>query len=205
MTHARSLVSLGLLGAIAFSSACSPPQGRDGGRLTPTTTTYAEEKSAALPITSIVEASSKISEDVARDIVRVSGEVGKGFRVVVVFGDLENKTQGGVNTTDFELMRERLKSRLVQSSLFRDNVKFVANRAALASLNAREIGQAKDPLQEGGAAQTPALNPQYTLYLNGSMYGSFRGGTNYYYITFKLIRASDGEEVFNADYEIKRG
>jgi hypothetical protein len=195
MLHSVRRSALLLVLPIVLAAGCHPPPGHDSGRLGASSTTVAERQSEQIPLTSIVEASDKVSQDLARDVARIAGEVGKGYRVTVVFGDLENKTQGVVNTTDFETTRERIKSRLVQSGFFRDNVRFVANRAALESLNNREIA----------GTQPAPLNPEYTLYLSGFLSGSFRGTSNYYYMNFKLIRASDGEEIFNNDYEIKRG
>ncbi|MGQ0628616.1 MAG: hypothetical protein ACT4PL_11015 [Phycisphaerales bacterium] len=205
----RPVLTLGASAALCalFAGCATPPQGNPSNRLSTSTTTAGEARSAAIPTTALIEASDKVSQNLAADIQRIANEIGGQYRVTVVFGSLENKTQGYVNTGDFELLRDRIKSKLNQSGLFRENIKFVLNRAKLDELNRREApGSAPDLLQEGTAASSgPAFNPAYTLYLNGIMYGSFREGTNLYYLKFEMIRASDGDTVFTSDYEIKRG
>ncbi len=202
----RPLLVPALLSMVALLSACqTPPQGTHSGRLSSTTTTPGEANSRNITSTSLVEASDKISQALAADIQRISSEVGGQFRVTVVFGDLDNKTQGVTNTADFEFLRDRIKSKLAQSGMFRENVAFVLNRAKLADLNRREMGAAAPELTPAGQTATSQLNPNYTLYLNGYMYGVFREGTNLYYLKFELDRASNGETVFSNDYEVKRG
>ncbi len=198
---------LALAASIALSAgACnSPPSGDSSGRVSPGTTTAAESRSRAIPPASLIEASDKVAQELARDIKRVAEEVGGGYRITIVFGHIENKTQGEVGTQEFEMVRDRIQSRLNQSELFRDNVRFVETRASIEELRQRERGTPRDLLQEGRATGVSQAPPEYMLFLNGSMYGIFRGSTNLYYLKFELTRESDGEKVFSSDYEVKRG
>lgn len=199
--------------ALAAGAGCQgPPQGEPWGRYSSTTTTPAEASSEKILPASLIEASDTVTQALIADVQRVSDEVGAGKRVTVVFGNIVNKTQGAVATQEFELVRDRIKTRLVQSRLFRDNVRFVASRAAIEELNRRELGGGSgDLLQErgggagGASGATEALAGEYTLYLNGTMYAIFRGSTNFYYLKFELDRASTRETVFAQDYEVKRG
>lgn len=140
----------------------------------------------------------------ASDINRLAEQDWGNLRVTVMFGDVKNATRA-MPTTDFEYVRERIKNKLMRSKMFRDNVKFVENRARMEELNQREYGTTEDPLQSGSPASpgVERTEPKHSYYLNGDAYGVHRGGTHLYYLTFKLNRSSDGEEVFSEDYEVK--
>jgi hypothetical protein len=197
---ALTLPLLALLAAML--PACdSPPRGESSGRVGLNTTTRAETSSTAILPTSLVEASDKITQALAADIARIAEEEGKGYRVTIIVGNIENKTQGQVATQDFEFVRDRIRSNLLSSKMVRDNVAFRAERAGVEEVNRRELGPAA--AANNGAIDAP--NVQYTLQLSGTMYGILRGSTNQYYIEFKLIRASDGLIVFSNNYEVKRG
>jgi hypothetical protein len=199
----RTTLLASLLSApvLMLLGCATPPQGDASGRYSVNTTTNAEARSVQILPTSLIEASDKVAQELAADVQRIADETGKGFRVTIIFGNIENKTQGTVSTYEFEMVRDRIKTRLNQSKMFRENVRFLSQRAKVEDVNRREL--------PGVGDQPPAVmsqaNPQYTLQLNGSMYGIYRGSTNLYYLKFELDRASDGETVFSSDYEVKRG
>jgi hypothetical protein len=107
-------------------------------------------------------------------------------------------------TTDFEFLRDRIKSRLMDSRLVRNNAKFVENRSRRESLRQRELGQTGD--QKVGHTSDlpqPSVNEDFFVFLNGNMYSVDRPGTRLYYMKFELMKSADGETVFSKDYEVK--
>lgn len=190
--------------AVALLAGCDAPRGHASGRVEVSDTTRAERKSGQMAGGDLAQASDDVAMALAADINRLAEEDWGKMRVTVTFGDVKNATRA-MPTTDFEYVRERIKNKLMRSKLFRDNVKFVENRARMEELNQREYGSTEDPLQSGGA-QSPAVERtdlKFAFYLNGDAYGVHRDTTHLYYLAFKLNRASDGEEVFSKDYEVK--
>lgn len=184
----------------------SPPRGDSFGRIPVHTDTEAERGGqGGMMISDLLSASDTVAMALASDIVRLAQEDFDRYRVSVMWGDIENKT-GVMPTSDIEMVRRRIKDKLTNSRLFRDNIKFVAGLSQMNRLNDREYGRgSEDLLDEGreGGVRIQRASPEYTFYLNGQAYRIGRGGTNLYYLSFTLVRASDGEEVFSRQYEMK--
>lgn len=193
-----------LLGAtLLWSLACS--KGDRGGRVGVSEVTEGERKSGQIYGGDLFSASDDVAMALAGDINRLSEEDWGGYRVTLILGDISNKTRA-MPTSDFEVVRDRIKNKLSKSRLFRDNVKVVANRQRVESMNRKELGNDdEDLLDEGKPDKTKMRtgNPEYTFYLLGNAYAVHRGDTVLYYMAFTLTRAADGEEVFAQDYEVK--
>lgn len=190
---------------ILTAAGCSGPKGDPGGRVEVHETTEAERESGQMAGGDLASASDRVAQEFAADINRLAEEDWGNYRVTLILGDIKNKS-GGMPTSDFEYVQTRVKNRLMKSRLFRDNVKVVERRKRMESLNKEELGGDGDLLQEGDdPAAVSARNPEHTYYLLGDAYGIHRGSTHLYYLTFKLNRAKDGEEVFSQDYEVKYG
>lgn len=206
---AKTLGVCVLLAAAAGLTACSPPQGSSGARIPVSETTPAERRDRAVQPSDLASSSDVVAQALAADIQRLADEDFGGYRVAVKFGDIENKTTL-VPTTDFEYVRDRIRSKLMTSRTIRENVKFLEGRQRVERINQREMGDSGDLLNEGRNTARPTLpNPEYTFYLNGNMYqvtrGSGQSATDLYYMKYQLTRASDGEIVFEQDYEVKYG
>lgn len=206
MSAARSRLSLAiaLLTSAALLGACeSAPTGDSGGRVSVGSTTRGEASSGLVRTSDLVAASDEVALALAQDIDQISNSDFAGTRLTVVFGDISNKTSK-MPTTDFEFLRDRVKSKLMSSTVVRNNVKFVENRARRESLRQRELGQTGDTrIGHTSDLPQPAVNEDYFTFLNGNMYSVDRPGTRLYYMKFELMRSSDGETVFSKDYEVK--
>lgn len=198
-----------VLGAGALAGGCSAPQGQSGGRVPVSEGTRGELQDRRIMTSDLAESSDRVAESLARDIQQIVDEDFGGYRATITFGDIQNKT-GNVSTTDFEYVRDRIKSKLMTSRHVRDNVRFRESRRRVEDLNQRELGRNDDLLSEGGGTPTGIRNPNpdFLMYLNGNMYRVERGRgstTDLYYLKFELIRASDGITLFSQDYEVKYG
>ena len=197
---------VGCMVVAAWTTGCSAPKGRDSGRVEVHETTPAEQGRGQMLTSDLAETADGVARALAVDIQRLADEDFGGYRVTVMLGDIVNKT-GTMSTTEFEYVRSRIKSKLMQSGLVRDNVKFVERRQRIKDLNRREYGNDDDDdlLQEGSDDRVKVRrdNPEYSFYLNGEAYGIHRGSTKLFFVTFELQRAIDGEIVFNESYERK--
>ncbi len=193
-----------LLITLLILPACQePPRGDSGGRVSVGSTTPGEASSGLMRTSDLVEASDDVALALAQDVDHMVDQDFAGQRVTVVLGDIANKTSK-MSTTDFEFVRDRVKSKLMDSRVVRDNARFVENRARRESLRQRELGQTGD--QKVGHTSDlpqPAVNEDYFLFLNGNMYSVDRPDTRLYYLKFELMRSSTGETVFSKDYEVK--
>lgn len=195
------MVASGIGMMLALMCGCkSPPQGQTGGRVPVGTTTSGEAGSGLMRTSDMVEASDRIAESLATDIKRVVERDFGGQRVTVTFGDIVNKTSK-MPTSDFEFLRDRIKTRVLNSDLAREDLRFVESRARREQLRERE--QTSGGYMDGGPRRQPSIDEQAFIFLNGDMYSVDRPGTRLYYLKFELMRASDGETVFSRDYEVK--
>lgn len=195
-----------VVGAVVMAGCeAPPPRGDSGGRVPVGSTTAGEASSGLMRTADLVEASDLVATGLARDVDAMVVEDFGGQRVTVVFGDIANKTSR-MPTTDFEFVRDRIKSRLMDSRVVRDNAKFVENRARRESLRQRELGQTGETrIGATSDLPQPAVNEEYFLFLNGTMYSVDRPDTRLYYLKFELMRSTTGETVFSRDYEVKYG
>ncbi|MBL8747045.1 MAG: hypothetical protein JNK58_11910 [Phycisphaerae bacterium] len=203
----RALFALPLLISTFFTlSACQEaPRGDSGGRVSVGSTTPGEANSGLMRTADLVTASDDVALALAQDVDQMVTQDFTGQRVTIVFGDLMNKTSK-MSTTDFEFVRDRIKSKLMDSRIVRDNARFVENRSRRESLRQRELGQTGDQkIGHTSDLSQPAVNEEFFLFLNGNMYSVDRPDTRLYYLKFELMRSSTGETVFSKDYEVKYG
>ncbi len=189
--------------ALSLSVSCAP-KGQSSGRIPISETTAAEVKAGGPYTADLATASDEVATSLVRDINRLTDEDWDGYRVTLIYGDIVNKTAGRVSTVDFEYVRDRILSLLSKNKSFRDNVKFVRKRARIESLNREELDGSSDPLQEGNDPNKVVRpDAEYVYYLNGDMYGIYRGSTELFYMKFSIDNARDAEVVFSEDYEVK--
>lgn len=201
----RQTLSLLLLPLAALGACQQAPKGDDGGRVAVGSTTSGEASTGLMRTSDLVTASDDVALALAQDVDAMVMQDFSGQRITVVFGDLMNKTSK-MSTTDFEFVRDRIKSKLMDSRVVRNNARFVENRSRRESLRQRELGQTGE--EKVGATSDlpqPAVNEEFFLFLNGNMYSVDRPDTRLYYMKFELMRSSTGETVFSKDYEVKYG
>jgi hypothetical protein len=159
------------------------------GRIDPSVSTEAEENSPGIQITAITEAGNRIPQQLVQDLLKIPPIRDSQYRVIVVMGDLNNKTQS-VSSNDFEALRSTIRNNLMQSQFVRNRVMFVESRARLEALRAQEGVAGHGP---------PAYDPAYTYTLNGDFYQIQRGKSgdhgevNQYLIDFSLVNFQTGE------------
>lgn len=191
----RMLIAAILIWPLAACDA--PPRGKSSGRIGISETTWSEEHSERVLPVGLVEFSDQAAQQLAQDLARIRADGEIPDRVTILFGDLENKTQI-VSSDEFELVRARMRSSLLQSSHVRGWVKWVEGRARMQYLRSRELDTAS------GFTPEPVQDFDTTYALNGSFYRINRGDTNQYGFEFQLTRFATNEIVWSSWYEIKQ-
>lgn len=196
-----------VVGAAMVLGACQPLPGSTGGRVDPVGTTRAEASDPQVLPSALFEFSDRVSEQLARDLRGIRDLQGDQ-KLTIVFGDIRNRT-GIVPTSDFEAFQTRVRGRLMQSGVVRDNVRFVEVRERVDDLIQRETGTAgrKQARSEGRYLERSELDPATTYFLNGDMFRVDRGGerVNLYLLNYTLVNMQDGAIVWqNTPYEIKQ-
>lgn len=193
--------TIGLL--VLAGCATPPPEGRARGRVSPGETTDAELGTGQMVIADLDDASERMAEALMADLSDMQENEfkaadGQNYESTLVFGDIANKT-GNMPTTDFEVVRERMRSKLFGSREFKRHFRIIESRARWESVRDRELS---DTDVTKSSDQHRKINAEHTFFLNGNAFRVSRGGTtNKFYMNFQLMRASDSEIVFNKDYE----
>lgn len=187
---------VGAMVAMTMAAGCAnnPPRGTPSGRVPVGQSTPAEAGDVRVLPADYMEFSDQLAAALVADLPTVPAFA--GVRSTIVYGDIMNKT-GNISSAEFELVRERMKNRLMQSQTFRQNFRFLISKAQLEELRAMENGAAN-------AAVGNRIDPGTTYFLNGTMYRVARGDTSLYLMTFQLVSYTTGEIVWTKDYESKR-
>ncbi|CAG0996606.1 hypothetical protein PHYC_02603 [Phycisphaerales bacterium] len=201
ITDRNRWTCIAALGAAVLSACNAPPKGEQTRRVEISDTTKAERRSAQVQPAALVEFSDQVAQQLVADITALP-EFNSGQRVSVVFGDIVNKTQI-VPTSDFEAFRNRVRQKLINSSVARSRIRWIESRARMEELRQQELGGT-----EGATGQTTPLNPGMTYFLNGEMYRVNREGkegVHLYMMNFNLSNAQSREMIWqNVPYEIKQ-
>lgn len=166
--------------------------------------TYPAPPQAQPSIDDMLSAGESASEQLAGDLQRLIDEDFGGERILLVMGDIDNQTRS-ISTSEFNLLADRMRTQLRRSKKFRDNVKLVEKAARQLALSNRERGGGAaepggDAPVTGGVSQNDA---QIVFFLNGTAYRLSRPDGSYMYVTYELMRESDGEIVFAGDYDVR--
>lgn len=180
-------------GAVIFAGCASEPKS------SPMRGNVAQPK-----IDDMLTSGERAAEALAADLQRMINEDFGGRRVLLVLGDIDNRT-GTVSTNEFDMLATRMRTNLRQSKTFRDNVMIVEKRARQAALSQRERGGDSDPFAGGGAVRGGAeqVDPAFVFFLNGTAFRTPRAAESHFYINFELMRESNGEIVFANGYDIR--
>lgn len=188
---------MGLIGVLAASGCATndPPRGTPSGRADVGHTTPAEAGDVRVLPADYMEFADQLASGLVIDLPTVPA-FSQGVRSTIVYGDIMNKT-GNISSAEFELVREKMKNRLMQSQTFRQSFRFLISKTQLEELRAMETGPS-------GAAVGDRIDQASTYFLNGTMYRVSRGDTSLYLMTFQLVSFTSGEIVWTKDYESKR-
>jgi hypothetical protein len=150
------------------------------------------------------------SDEAAQRFVRELGEMVKkdfgGYRVAVIIGDIENRSRS-MPQSDFELIRQRLRSKLMSSDTLRDHVSFREKHERITRAARREVPRDNnDVLGDSKATPTVELsNPAHSYLLNVDADAVHRGPAKLFAVTFTLTRVSNKDIVFNKYFEVRYG
>jgi Peptidoglycan-synthase activator LpoB len=182
-------------------SGCTAPNGNGGGRIDVTQTTSAEANSHQVNLTDLRAFADSVAEQLVTDLGTIP-ELNGQYRVNLIYGDTNNKTD--MQTRDIEMVSGEIRSKLLNSRIVNEHVRFLSNRARIDTIRAREAPQAHQPEDLLGehrnqsASAPSAPNPDYTYYLNSDIYQTSRGNVSDYSMSFHLASAKDGVLIWES-------
>lgn len=192
-----SLSAMALVVALSFGCQ-SPPRGKTGGRMDIGTTTDAETADARILPVSLMEFSDQTAQQIAQDLSELKEIAPGGVRSTIILGDINNKTQI-VTSDEFELVRSRIRSSLLQSKYVRGKVAWVENRDRLKQLATREeVGTVDNP------AGPSSYDPANTFTLNMDVFRIGRGAVNQYYMEVLLVNFKSNEIILSKKTDLKQ-
>lgn len=190
MARIRFLQRAALLLLVPVLAACqSQPIGNDGGRIDPYATTEAERSSGKILPATLLEFSDDVAQKLARELSDRKEVRDAGEPVIIIMGDINNLTEN-VSSTEFEMVRSRIRHQLLQSDHVRKLARFVENRSRLARLAERERVASDGFFADAGDHDTSR-----TFVLNGDFYRIRRGEVNLYSMEFNLAYFDTGAIV----------
>lgn len=194
------IVMLALAGLVLITGCRTPNQGTNSGRVDPYRTTSAERHSGLPLPAAMMEFSDEVAQQLAQDLAQLPHvrNAPAGEQVIVLVGDIENKT-GNVSSSEFELLRSRLRSQLLGSRHVTDRVRFVERRRRMSNIAERER-----VASDGFYADPADYDPRMTFALNGDFMRIHRGDTNQYYMEFMLVHFATNDIVFSKSYDLKQ-
>lgn len=204
MTHCalsfrRSLIGFGTIALVgSMLAACAstppPPRGSSGGRIPVEASTPAEVGDPRILPADYMAFADECAQGLIRDLPEVPAFQETSSRVTILFGDIKNET-GIISSTEFAMVREKIKNNLLRSRTFNDNFRFLISRGQLDELRRREVNTPTDPNR---------FDERHTYFLSGTMFRVNRGNVNLYLVTFQLENFTSGEIVWLRDYESKQ-
>ncbi|MFN0206791.1 MAG: hypothetical protein ACKVS6_10840 [Planctomycetota bacterium] len=189
-----------LLISISFAGCGSPPRGDHQGRVDPYATTPEDRGDSRANFQALLEHSDVAAQSLAQKIVHIPDIKNAPSKVVVELGTLNNETR--TPTSDFRLLQNRLRGKLLQSDVLL-KVAVVNEEPEKMSKDQERYGaKAGEPdrldMGQGGAARTDRYDPNITYLLTGIFHEANRGGDKrYYYFEFKLVNLGSRKIVFS--------
>ncbi|MEZ6318259.1 MAG: hypothetical protein R3B49_05810 [Phycisphaerales bacterium] len=199
MRSTKTLALAAALGSGLVLAACAnpgpPPRGDSGGRIDPYRSTSVDAGSGAANTVDLLQFSDKVGQAIAMRIASVDEIAGSPEKVVIEMGDIENKTY--TPTSDFEIMRRRVFTGLVNSSA-------VSRLADI--VEAPEVMDAQRGRFANDPGQTDRYGTRQTYLLQGYFGELTRGGgaqSNYYY-EMTLTNLQSRRIIFAEQFDSKQ-
>ncbi|MCC5828541.1 MAG: hypothetical protein JJU36_03755 [Phycisphaeraceae bacterium] len=193
MTHHRTPLTRGLLIVLALAltaGGCRQEKPRlESGEIS----RYETRDPRPLPVI-YDEFAEQLAQDFAQDMSTIKGREGINSRVTIAFGDIVNKT-GNVSSSEFEMIRNSMRTRLTQSEMVQREVRFVENRARMNALIRTETGQ---------TAEVDRIDLDNAWVLNMDVLRASRGRFNEYQAYVRLVDFRTGTILFERQYQSRQ-
>ncbi len=199
------IIAAAFVAAIVSGCESQPKQGNTGGRVDPYKTTIADERSPEISTVGLLEFSDKVAESLVSRISSISEITSRPEKVVLELGALDNQTR--TSTRDYNQIRRRIMSRMVNSDILRKYAN-VMEAPEVMDGQARRLGQEAPPdlIDEGGQADTGTArySKDKTYLMNGYFGEQVRGGgaKSTYFLQITLTHLGSRRVVFSEDFDM---
>ena len=183
-----SVIGLSLL----LLAGCQKNIGDRGGRVDPYRTTDADRGSSRASIPAMLEFGDRTAEALAQRITDIDAVRASDERLILEMGSIENHTS--TPTSDFELLRNRLRGQIFKSSLIKQRFMIVEGRSRMEAEQQRVTGER--------STEVAGYDPVITYVLQGDFYESNRRDRRQYYMEFKLTNLASREIVFQETFDL---
>lgn len=187
---AASLAVVVALGLSTMTTGCS----QEKPRLERGEVSRHETRSPQILPTTFEEFAEQLAQDFAQDLTQIKSEQGIEQRVTIAFGDIQNRT-GIVSSSEFEIIRNSMRARLIQSPFIRREARFVESRARMNALIRTETGQMDE---------VDRIELANSWVLNMDVLRAGRDRMNLYAVYARLVDFRTGEIVFEREYQSKQ-
>ncbi len=183
---------------LALTGCNNVNTGNTGGRVDPYRTTGADQASDKANIPSMLEFSDTVAEKLAMDITSLPAVKEAKTRLILELGMLSNKTVT-TPTSDFEMIQQRLRNKLINSKLITDHFKIVASRSQINAELDRINGTPGAP-----GTDAAKYDPQISYVLSGDFYEANRGNgaKRHYYFQFQIIHLGTRDIIYSKDLDV---
>lgn len=167
------------------------------------TDTAAEYGVAGPFIGDLAEASDVIARELIHDIddMIANDFPDPNAQISILFGNIENNSQGTITTGDIDHIREGILDILADSDVWKNNVSVRRSAVPIRDLNRRERGGSDLLKRNNDDLVLPNL--AYEFYLDGNATGTRRGSTFQFTVRFMLHNAQTGVQIFRKAYSQK--
>ena len=142
-----------------------------------------------------------ITDQLAPTVLGIPEVAQNPNRITVVVDDMKNATRSRPGE-NLNIFTERLADNLAAHATA--HVAFQARKAETQRLQQEEGGGTPDIFEEGSRNGVPAQTrriPQFAL--QGTLFDQPNNSTTYYYVQFKLVNITTGDEVWRRSYDLK--
>ena len=174
-------VQVGILAVGTFYfTGCDAPQGNSGGRLDPYESTHSDARSHKMSMPELLSATDVAAQELAAELVTIPAIASRTSKYALELAPVANQT--ATPTSDFNMIKARLASRLRSRDILRQRFMFVENKGRVDAANEHIDGGAQEDLmQEGRATGSSTYSKSNTVILLCDFMESNRGGKRYYF------------------------
>lgn len=188
-----SIIALAVVTTVSVIGCA--PEGNSGGRLDPYASTESDQRSHKILLPQLLESTDTTVQELCAELVSIPSISSRAERMAFELGQVSNQT--ATPTSDFNLIKARLASRLRSSDILRNKFLFVENKG--------RVEESINHIGAGGQEGTATYKLKDTVILLCDFMEANRGGKRTYFYEFKLVKADTRELIYSRGFDLAQG